>query len=134
MKKVLLGLILLPFYGYSLYMTIPSMVFYFDQVKGVAKIESVDKEKLSFSYYHDDEKKQIKLNSKIPYLKHQKMLKQKSEWDIVYSKTFPQRVSLSKIDNKPTLLMPLLWLAAIFLPLLLWNKINWENPFVMKES
>ena len=43
----------------------PTIIFYFDQVEGVAEINYVDKSKVKFNYFHKEKNKNIHLHSKI---------------------------------------------------------------------
>lgn len=101
----------------------PDVVFYFDQIQGEAKIISVNKNQIKFNYFHENLSEQINLISKIDDLKKIKKLKGKTNWSIIYSKTYPERVSLTGIDPKPGLLSSIYILIWV-IPLLFFKKLN----------
>jgi len=103
----------------------PNLVFYFDQTTGVAKMKSIGEKRVDFTYYHAHLMKDIKLVKRIGNLKKTKKLKSKKEWDIVYSKFFPNLVSIVGIDPKPGPGI-VIFMLFFFLPLFFTHKFSDE--------
>lgn len=91
-------------YIWILSRAVPDVIFYMDQIDGIAKIISIDKYgQIHYSYFHEVEKKEINGIHDPDSFKRIKKLKNHKQWKIIYSKKFPNRVAFIGVSNKPGL-------------------------------
>ncbi|MGB1204811.1 MAG: hypothetical protein ACPG5B_04135 [Chitinophagales bacterium] len=115
--NIMLLVIFIPFLIYAIYDAGPPFIFYFDQKKGVAQIDTIKHNKAYFSYFHNGTKQRIVLSKRLNLYEKEK-LKYEKKWPILYSYNFSYAVAFERMQ-KPDWLPPLIFILIPLIPIIL---------------
>lgn len=110
---------------WSIYYAGPTVVFYFDQKKGMAEITDIGRGSVKFQYHHTELDEEIFLVSRIGNLRDLEKLESKKNWEIVYSSHFPELVFIHEVHGKPGF-QGIILISIFAITILLFRRFDFE--------
>lgn len=116
--RLLLLLMYIGFFIWSLYYYVPGVVFYYDQEDSKGIITQIDQNRVHLDYYHEDLKKKVSVSFREGNRLNLEKLEIDKNLDIKYSKKFPSRISIVDYHSAPGsggMVMIIIFLAPLVL-------------------